>query len=120
MTSKELSGRIKKFVLETIFLLRSLPKTQENIVFAKQLIRSVSSIGANYAEAIFADTKLDFTHIINICRKEAHETVYWLDLLAEINPSLRKKFDILIDEGIQIVKIFVSSIKTAKGNSYEK
>lgn len=119
MTSKELAERIKKFILDIIFLLRRLPKTQENIIFCKQLLRSSSSIGANYAEAIFAHTKQDFAHIINICRKESNETVYWLKLLYETNPDLKIELEKLADEGIQLLKIFISSIKTVKGNNNE-
>lgn len=76
MTSKDFEDRIEKFVLTVILLIRTLPKSEENLIFIKQIIRSVSSIGANYAEAIYAHTRQDFLHIINICRKETNETIY--------------------------------------------
>lgn len=81
MTSEELAKRIKDFILQVLLIVRKLPQTEQNKMFCKQLIRSVSSIGANYSEAIYAHTKLDFLHIVNICRKETNETLFWLDLL---------------------------------------
>lgn len=118
MTSKELVERIRKFVLEVISLLNRLPRNEENRIFTKQIIRSVSSIGANYAEAIYAHTKQDFLHIINICRKETNETLYWLDLIYSVNPSHKDDLTKLIDEGTQLLRIFISSVKTTKGGSY--
>lgn len=115
-SSAELEARLKKFALRVLRLVKSLPNIEENRIYGRQVIRSSSSIGANYAEATCAHTRLDFLHDINKCRKEAKETVYWLELISEANPLLKEKMTDLLDESRQIYKIFMSSVKTAKKN----
>lgn len=116
MKQKELEERLKKFALRVLNLIRTLPQTEENKIYGKQVIRSSSSIGANYMEASCAHTKLDFLHDINKSRKEAKESVYWLELIFEANPSFQSKMIELIDESKQIYKIFMSSVKTTRNN----
>jgi four helix bundle protein len=109
--------RIIKFALSVITLTKKLPKTSENLVFIGQIIRSSSSIGANYAEAIFAQSRAEFVHILSTCRKETNETLYWLMMINECNPSLEPEITKSFNEGEEILKIFISSIKTTKKNS---
>ena len=116
MNQKDLEERLKKFALRVLKLVKNLPHTEENKIYGKQIIRSSSSIGANYAEATCAHTKPDFLHDINKSRKESKETIYWLDLIYESNPSFQSKMVELIAESKQIYKIFMSSVKTAKSN----
>lgn len=106
--------RLKQFAIEVIQLSKLIPKTEENIIFIRQIIRSVSSIGANYAEAIYAHTPVEFLHIINICRKETNETKFWLEMLYSFNPGYRNVFEQLLEENTQLLKIFISSVKTAR------
>lgn len=114
--SKILEKRLTEFALRVLRFVKTLSKTQENETYGHQIIRSSSSIGANYAEATCALTKKDFTHDINKSRKEAKETLYWLNLLAQANPQIKMRMASLIDESEQIVKIFQSSVSTAKNN----
>jgi|SRR3989344_2294504 len=114
---KEFEERLKQFALRVLKLTKALPKTMENQIYCRQVIRSSSSVGANYAEATCAHTKPDFLHDINKCRKESKESVYWLELLFETNPSFQLKMRDLIGESKQIFKIFMSSVKTAKANN---
>ena len=111
---EELEIRLKEFCFQVIQLIKSLPKTEENIVFGKQIIRSSSSIGANYAEAVYGQTKQEFLHCLNICRKETNETLYWLDMISRTNPKLAININPLLDENKQILKIFISSVKTTR------
>lgn len=94
--------------------MRKLPKTPENDIFFKQIIRSSSSIGANYAEAVFAHSRIEFIHSMNISRKEANEASYWLEVIGKANPTYSKEIDNISNEALSLLKIFVSSIKTAK------
>jgi four helix bundle protein len=91
-----------------------LPKTITHKVFTKQLVRSSSSIGANYIEANESLGKKDFFMHIKICRKEAKETVYWLKLLELDDVPSRIKCDQLIDEATQLKKIFSSIVQKSK------
>ncbi len=97
-----------------IDLLKLLPKNTTNYVLRKQLIRSASSIGANYREALEAESKKDFIHKLSISKKEARETLYWLGLILYNNKSLEKNIIPLVKEVKELVKIFASSIKTGK------
>ena len=91
---------------------KQLPKTMSNMEDAKQLIRSSGSVGANYIEANWSLGKKDFTHKIRICRKEARESRYWLELIdCGDNKSLRKEADLLGQESIELMKIFASILQ---------
>lgn len=113
---RELENRLKNYSTSVLELIILLPKNQGNNIYGAQIIRSSSSVGANYAEATCAHTKPDFVHAINISRKEARESVYWLELLFSTNPKYIKEIEPILDEAKQIFKIFTSSVKTAKNN----
>lgn len=114
---KDLEDRILKFILRVGKMVKVLPKTQENRWYGFQVNKSVSSMGANYAEATCALTRRDFTHDINKCRKEGKESLFWLNLIAATNPQISDKMSQLIDESEQLVKIFQKSIATARKNN---
>ena len=114
--AEELEERLKNYSLKTLGMIKKLPRTEENRIYGHQLIRSSSSIGANYAEARYAHSKQDFIHTLNIWRREANESLYWLSMVLATNPHFKNEVLDLIDEGRQILKIFISSVKTAKEN----
>lgn len=113
---QELREKLISFTINILYLTKKLPKTESNRIFSNQIIRSSSSIGANYSEAMFAHSKLEFIHCVNISRKEVSETIYWLEIIKRTNPNLSKDLELLIAEAESYLKIFVSSIKTAKNN----
>ncbi|WP_079989507.1 four helix bundle protein [Candidatus Protochlamydia phocaeensis] len=78
-----LSQRTKYFSLKIIHLFTNLPKTVEAEVIGKQVLRSGTSVGAHYREAIFARSKMEFVAKIDAGLQELEETVYWLELLEE-------------------------------------
>jgi len=82
--SEQIEERMLSFSVKIIETGRILPKTAENEIIKKQLVRSSSSIGANYIEANNAASKSDFRNKIFIAKKETAETKYWLNLLTEI------------------------------------
>ena len=83
----DLEDRTKKFSHSVIDLLRQMPINELNKSVVSQLIRSATSVGANYCEANNASSRKDFSNKIYICRKEAQETKYWLELLAKASPE---------------------------------
>src|SRR2546430_16999035 len=88
---EELRNRTKRFALRIIRLFRSLPKSTEAQVLGKQLLRSGTSIGANYRSAGRARSKAEFVSKIGVVLEEADETVFWLELLCEseiVKPEL--------------------------------
>jgi len=102
----DLEERTLTFAKRIIELCRALPKNTVNFELIKQLVRAGSSIGANYREANGAASKKDFSNKIRISLKEAKETHYWLQLIIEANTEFRKRIELLLQESLELVKIF--------------
>lgn len=104
--SKELEDRFERFAIETRDFCRGLQWDVINVQYVRQLIRSSSSIGANYLEASDDLGKQDEKMKIKISRREAKESIHWLKLvLTYDNQELESKRLNLLDEGIQITRI---------------
>jgi len=110
----DLEERTLKFAKEVIEFVKTLPKTTANAEIAKQVIRSSSSVGANYIEANESLSKKDFVMRIKICRKEAKESIFWLKLTEIETPDSEGKRKALIEEATQLVKIFSSIVEKSK------
>jgi four helix bundle protein len=110
-----LKQRTYDFALDIIVnLCRPISETTVSKPIVSQLIRSATSIGANYCEANNASSKKDFLNKIYICKKESQETKYWLKLLKEILSDKREKIDDLLRECLEFVLIFQKIISTMK------
>lgn len=110
----ELEGRTKRFALRVISLVDNLRKGKAADVLGYQLLKSGTSIGANYREAGRAQTHDDFIHKIAICEKEAAETEYWLELISESGTATAADCNPLLEEARELIAIFVASGRTAK------
>jgi four helix bundle protein len=108
----DLEERTLKFAKEVIVFVRGLPRTVANAEITRQLIRSSSSIGANYIEANESLSKKDFLMRSKICRKESKETAYWLKLVEAKNQE--NKRESLIREATELMKIFGSIVEKTK------
>lgn len=115
MNKAELEKRTKEFSLQLIRFLESLPKDYLGEAMGRQLLKSGTSIGANYREANRAESKADFIHKLAIAEKEASETVYWLELLTEAQIGDRKDVAKLLQEAREILAIFTAAGRTSKG-----
>ena len=93
----------------------SLPKTTEAQVLGRQMLRSGSSIGANYREAHRARSKSEFVAKCGDSLREAEETAYWLELLVSANLISKKRLAALRQETDELMAIFVAILKRAKG-----
>ncbi|MEC4051002.1 four helix bundle protein [Flavobacterium sp. SUN046] len=112
----DLEKRTYIFARDCRVYLRNLPKSISTIEDGKQLVRSSGSIGANYIEANEKLGDKDFIFRLKISRKEAKESVYWLQLLHELNPEHREVSIELISEAEELRKILSSIIsKSTKG-----
>lgn len=111
---REIHERIYKFALEILQCVKLIPKTIENMVLVRQLIRSATSIGANALEADGSETKKEFIHRFTISKKEAKETYYWLSLISDHNFNLKRQFLVLMDENQQLIKIISKIILNTK------
>jgi four helix bundle protein len=83
MNSDELKARTKAFALAIISMATKLPKTDVGRVISYQIIKSSTSVGANYRAACRGKSKADFIYKINMVEEEADETLYWLELINE-------------------------------------
>src|SRR5260221_14441871 len=111
---KDIHPRIYQFVIRVLKLIKQLSKTPENVIIINQIVRSVTSIGANDQEADGALSKRDFIHKYSLVRKEAKETEYWLRIIADTNDSLKGRMKNLLQENMEIIKIVTSIIYKTK------
>lgn len=106
----DLEERTLQFGKEIIYLVNKLPKNLVNVNLCSQIVRSGTSVGANYREANASLGNKDFLMKTRICKKEAMETLYWLKLLKENNQNFTLNMDKLIDENEQLIRIFSAII----------
>jgi four helix bundle protein len=111
---KDLEPRTKRFALAVIDFVSSLPRSREADVLARQLLRSATSIGANYREANRAVSRPDFANKIGTIQKEAAETQYWIELLIESGIAKSTTAD-LHKEATELVAIFTAIGRKLKG-----
>ena len=117
MNKQVLEQRTKKFSLDLIRFLESLPKNYLGEALGRQLIKSGTSIGANYREANRAESKADFIHKLAIAEKEATETLYWLELMLEGGIGGKQEALRLMQEAKELLAIFTAAGRTSKGRS---
>src|ERR687887_1006518 len=112
---RDLQVRTKTFALRIVHLHCSLPKTTEAQVLGKQVLRSGTSVGAHYREAMRARSVAEFISKVEGALQELEETVYWLELLieSEIVPEVR--LSDLLREAKELIAMLVASARTAKG-----
>jgi four helix bundle protein len=115
---KDLLPRTKMFARRLIRLYCALSKTDTVAqVLGKQVLRSGTSVGANYREANRARSKAEFIAKMGDCLKEADETLYWLELLLEEKIMTAKMLEPLVAEANELVAIFITIIKNARGHT---
>src|SRR5207248_9399479 len=112
----DLADRTNRFALEIIRVFSMLPKTTEAQVLGKQVLRSGTSVGANYREAYRARSKAEFIAKCGDSLRELEETGYWLDLLAEANLVTQEKLRNMRQECTELTAIFVTILKRSKEN----
>ena len=117
MDSDELRKRTKRFALRIINVAASLRAHWMGNVLGRQILKSGTSVGANYREALRASSKRHFISILEIALREADETLYWLELLVESQIIKPTRLHPLMDENNQLIAILTATIKTAKRRS---
>ncbi|MBE6949522.1 MAG: four helix bundle protein [Ruminococcaceae bacterium] len=113
MADSPLLVKSKAFALEIIRACNEIKRSQKENILTNQLVRSGTSIGANIREAFYAHGKADFIAKLQIALKECSESEYWLELLIE---SGYYGDNSILDRCVEIKRILISSINTAKGS----
>lgn len=114
MTETEFKQRTKEIALRIIKVVESLPKTLSAQVIGKQLLRSGTSIGANYRAACRAKSPADIINKLAIVEEEADESMFWIELLIESEIVPGKKLAALYSDIDEVVAMTVASIKTLR------
>ena len=115
MTEYELRIRTKKFALLVIKLVEELPNTTVGRAIGSQLVRSGTSVQANYRSACRGRSKAEFISKLGIVLEEADESGFWLELIIEGRLLKTDRVSSLLNESNELTAIFTSSIKSAKG-----
>ncbi len=114
MTEQEFKDRTKQIALRIIKLVETLPHTWAAEIIGKQLIRSGTSVGANYRAACRAKSTADIINKLAIVEEEADESMFWIELLIESDIVPENRLKSLYCEIEEVVKMTVTSIKTLK------
>ena len=114
MDADEFKRRTKAFALRVIRLVDSLPKSRACNVFATQLLRAGTSVGANYRAACRARSPADFIAKMGIVEEECDEAIYWMELLIEVGVVKAGLLEDLMREAQEILAMVVRSIRTAR------
>jgi four helix bundle protein len=117
---EELKDRTKKFALRIIHLCQSLPQTPEANLIGNQILRSGTSVGANYRAACRARSNAEFFSKISIVIEEADETMFWLELLQEAKIMKAERLTSLYEENEEILRIMAKArMNSKKTKKYE-
>ena len=116
MDEKDLKGRTQGFALRVIRLTEALPKNRVADVIGRQLLRSGTSVGANYRAACRARSRAEFIAKLGIVEEELDESGYWMELLKDAGILEAGRLYRIQDETNQLLAIIVKSIKSAKAN----
>lgn len=117
MVARDLDDRLLEYGARIVRVIQALPKTPSGRHIGDQLLRSATSVGANYVEAQSAESKADFSHKLQIALKELRESRYWLRLTAKAGLVPLKRLAALLDEAEQLVAILSKSVAKVKGTA---
>jgi four helix bundle protein len=114
MTAEEMKQRTKAYALRVIRLVQALPRNEVARTVGGQLLRSGTSVGANYRSACRAKSRPDFVHKLKIVEEECDESLYWMELLVEGELIPAGRLQALQQEGSEILSIVVASLRTTR------
>ena len=119
MNEQEFKDRTKRLGIQIIHLLEELPRNRTTDVLARQLLRSATSVGANYRAACRGRSSADVISKLSIVEEESDETLYWLEIFSELGLLPTAKVASLISEADEILAMTVASIKTLRTRGME-
>jgi len=114
MTPVELKLRTRKFALRVIRMTEALPRSRVADVLGRQVLRSGTSVGANYRAACRAKSRADFVSKMGTVEEECDEALYWMELLVDSSQMKQSRLSSLMSEAEELLRIVVASSKTAR------
>lgn len=120
MDQDELKKRTKAFAVRIVKMTEALPHKRAADIVARQLLRSATSVGANYRAACRARSHREFTARMGVVEEEADESLYWLELLVDADLMPESQLGALLQEAHELTAIFTSSSQTARENQEKR
>jgi four helix bundle protein len=120
MNSDELRRRTKSLAVNVISFVETLPRGRSTDIIGKQIIRSATSVAANYRAACRSRSRADFINKIGIVEEEADETLFWIEMLTATNKVHPSSVKAMLDEADQLLRIFAATVITARANKRAK
>ena len=117
MNEREFKSRTKEFALRVIKLVSSLPKEPVGDVVGRQLLRSGTSVGANYRAACRGRSAADVVNKLGFVEEEADESLFWMELLVDAQIVSAKRLAALMTETNELIAMVVASIRTSRDNN---
>jgi four helix bundle protein len=117
MDEQTFKNRTKKFALEVVRLVESLPRNRVAEVLGRQLLRAGTSVGANYRAACRGKSASDVVAKLSIVEEEADESIYWIELLVEAGVVAPNNAEVLKKEANELLAMTVASIKTLRSRN---
>jgi four helix bundle protein len=119
MANKNLNQRTKQFALRIIRMVDNFPVTRSSKIIGDQILRSATSLAANYRASCLAKSKRDFINKLKTVEEETDETIFWLELIEESKIFATAKILPVKTEAHEILKIIIASIKTTRKNQID-
>jgi len=114
VNKQELINRTQSYALRVIKVVQALPNDDVSSMLGKQLLRSGTSVGANYRAACRAKSAADFLNKLKIVEEECDESIYWMELFVAAGSLSRRRLESLLKGSDEILSIVVSAIKTTR------
>ena len=114
MAQSVLADKSIAFAIRVVKCVKYLQNEQKELIMSKQILRSGTSIGANIHEALYAQSKADFSSKLSIALKESSETSYWLTLLVKTDYLPKNMYDSLKSDVDELIRMIIASLKTVK------
>ena len=116
MKGENIKDRTREFAIRVLKMVSAMPKNYSSQVLSHQIVRSATSVGANYRAACRSKSRRDFVNKLKIVEEELDETCYWLELIEVCTFFPTEKISPLIRESDELLAIIVKSIQTAREN----
>ncbi len=111
---EQLRARTKQFAIRIVKMVQSLPRSEDARVIGRQVLRSGTSVAANYRAVCRARSRADFVSKLAVVTEEADETVFWLELMADTGILPKARLENLLTEANELTRIFGSSLHTVR------
>jgi len=120
MKQNQIIDRTKVLAINIVKMTNELPRVSQSQILSNQIVRSGTSVGANYSAACRSKSAKDFIYKLKIVEEELDETIYWLDVIGETHHYMKEKNQVLRNEAVELIKIIGKSLSTVRRNQKKR